>query len=77
MENYIVTQSRLHNLSNYYLVVTFEFNAESCDCSVKPLSDQARPVVSVLHANFISCRVGLVVLSLQEQLVVSVEGYRF
>ena len=43
MENYIVTQSRLPNLSNDYLVITFEFNAESCDYSVKSLSDQARP----------------------------------
>ena len=36
MENYIVTQSRLHNLSNDYLVITFELanNTESCDCSL-------------------------------------------
>ena len=34
-------------------------------------------MVSVLHTNFISCPVGLVVLSLQEQLVVSVGGTDF
>ena len=45
MENYIVIQSRLHNLNNDYLVITFELanNTKSCDCSVKPLPDQARP----------------------------------
>ena len=78
MENYIVIQSRLHNLNNDYLVITFELanNTESCDCSLSHClirQDHGFSSPHELH----QLPVGLVVLSLQEQLVVSVEGYRF